>query len=145
MMESVERVGRVVGFDGDQAKVLLEVDSACGSCGSRGSCSSEGKAMRVVRMPLPADTKLGDRVSVSTSASSVALAALLGYLLPAAALLVGAIVGASQAEGDIGAVLGAGAGLFVGLLLARLIFHPFSRRGVEPAVCESNPHPGELQ
>ena len=135
MIDLSERGGQVVGFDRGRALVRLENAAACGNCGSRGSCASGGKAAQVIRMDLPARTRLGDRVTVSMPSSSVALAALLGYLLPPASLLVGAVVAATHYEGDAAAVAGAGIGLFAGLLLARLISHFTFRRGVEPTIC----------
>ena len=68
-------------------------------------------------MALPEYTRLGDAVTISTPASSVALAALTGYLLPPLFLLLGALGAASCYAGDLAAVLGAGLGLFAGVLL----------------------------
>lgn len=135
MSDLIERGGRVIGFDGDVAQVRLETAAGCGNCGSRGACGAGNKAAQVIRMHLPATTRLGDRVTVSMPSSSVALAALLGYLLPPASLLAGAVVAATHYAGDVAAVGGAGVGLFAGLLLARLISHFTFRRGVTPTIC----------
>ena len=143
MMNISERGGRVVGFDGGQALVRLEASSGCGGCGSRGTCASGGNAAQVIRMDLPAGTEPGDRVTLSLPSSSVALAALLGYLLPPAGLLVGAVGAATRYEGDAAAVLGAGLGLVAGLLLARLISRFAFGRGLDAAVCRPDSHPGE--
>lgn len=135
MIDHIERAGQVVGFEGEQALVRLENASACGSCGSRGSCGSAGRAQQVIRLPLRAGTRIGDRVTLAAPSSSVALAALAGYLLPAACLLAGAVAGAVRYDSDGAAVTGAGLGLFVGLLLVRLIARFKFRRGIEAAAC----------
>ncbi len=143
MTDLVERGGQVVGFDGGQALVRLENASACGNCGSRGTCASGGKAAQVIRMDLPAGSKPGDRVTVSMPSSSIAQAALLGYLLPPTGLLAGAIAGATRYGGDAAAVLGAGLGLVAGVLLARLLSHFVFGRGMVPAVCGPDSNYGE--
>lgn len=144
MIDTVERAGKVIGFEGADALVRLENASGCGTCGSRGSCGSAGRAPQVIRVALPGRSQLGDRVTVSMSSSSITLAALLGYLLPPACLLAGAVAGAVNVGGDEAAVAGAGIGLFIGLLLARLISRFALGNGFAPALCASaNPH-GDL-
>ena len=138
-----ERVGQVIGFDGTDALVRMAPAAGCGSCGSRGSCGSAGKAPQVIRLQLSATAQVGDRVAVSMPSSSVALAALLGYLLPPACLLAGAVAGAVAVGGDEAAVAGAGIGFFAGLLLARLISHFALRRAFAPAVCDPATHYGD--
>ncbi|MDD5249437.1 MAG: SoxR reducing system RseC family protein [Rhodocyclaceae bacterium] len=143
MIDTIERAGQVVGFDGDEAVVRLENASSCGTCGSRGSCGSAQKAAQVIRLHLPAQTRLGDRVTLSMPSSSLALAALLGYLLPPASLLLGAVIAASRYGGDAAAVLGAGVGFAVGLLLARLISRFTLGRGAHSAACDLDSNHGE--
>ena len=144
MIDTVERAGQVIGFEGGDALVRMESAAGCGSCGSRGSCGSAGRAAQVIRMHLPAATQVGDRVAVAMPSSSIALAALLGYLLPPACLLAGAVAGAVYVGGDEAAVAGAGIGLFAGLLVARLISHFAFRRGLAPAVCDPATHHGDV-
>ena len=137
MIDSVERCGEVVGFDRGLAQIRLEpMSSGCSACGSRGTCASGSAATQVISMRLPEQTRLGDLVTVSMPSSSVALAALLGYLLPPASLLVGAITASSFYASDLAAVLGAGLGFVTGLLLARLITRYTIGQGPAPAVCD---------
>jgi len=147
MIDRVERQGTVVGFAHGLAQIGLERDAGCSGCASRVSCASGGAALQVIVMPVPEHTQLGDRVSVSIPASSIALAALLGYLLPPVCLLLGAVAAASCYAGDLAAVLGAGLGLLAGLLLARLISHVTFGRGPSSSVCNpalpSDSLPGE--
>ena len=97
----------------------------------------------MIRLPVPAAARVGDRVAVSMPAASIALAAVLGYLLPPAGLLAGAVAAATSYGGDAAAVGGAAIGLFAGLLLARLIAHFTFRRGVEPSICGPDSNHGE--
>jgi sigma-E factor negative regulatory protein RseC len=138
MSDSVERHGTVVGLAHGLVHIRLDRDAACSGCGSHGSCATGSAAPKVIELAVPEHTRLGDRVSVSTPASSVALAALIGYLLPPVCLLLGAIAAASAYAGDLAAVLGAGIGLLAGLLLVRLISSGMLGRRLVSPVC----HPG---
>ena len=148
MSDSVERHGTVVGLAHGLAHIRLERDAACSGCGSHGSCATGSAAPKVIELAVPEHTRLGDRVSVSTPASSVALAALIGYLLPPVCLLLGAIAAASAYAGDLAAVLGAGVGLLAGLLLVRLISSLIPGRAPSSSLCfrsfQSDSLPGEL-
>lgn len=148
MSDSVERHGTVVGLANGLAHIRLERDAACSGCGSHGSCATGNAAPRVIELAVPEHTRLGDWVSVSTPASSVALAALIGYLLPPVCLLLGAVVAASTDAGDPAAVLGAGIGLLAGLLLVRLISSLLPDRAMSSSLChrsfQSDSLPGEL-
>ena len=138
MNDIVERQGTVVGFAHGLAQISLEPEPGCSGCASRASCASGSAAPKQIRMALPGNPRLGDAVTISTPASSVALAALTGYLLPPLFLLLGALGAASCYSGDLAAVLGAGLGLFAGLLLVRLISIGVVGRGFASPVC----HPG---
>ena len=138
MNDIVERQGTVVGFADGLAQISLEPDPDCSGCASRASCASGSAAPKLIRMALPGPSRLGDQVTISTPSSSVALAALTGYLLPPLFLLLGALGAASCYSGDLAAVLGAGLGLFAGLLLVRLISIGVVGRGFASPVC----HPG---
>ena len=138
MNDRIERQGTVVGFADGLAQISLARDADCGGCASRGHCASGSTAPKLIKMLLPEHTRLGDQVTISTPSSSVALAALTGYLLPPLCLLLGAVGAASCYAGDLAAVLGAGLGSFAGLLLVRLISAGVVGRGFASPVC----HPG---
>ena len=107
MKELVECRGEVIRLVHGAALIRLErAPSSCGGCSSRGTCSSGHAPTQEVLMAMPQGTKIGDQVSVSMPSSSVALAAVLGYLLPPVFLLLGAIVADSCFGGDAAAVLG---------------------------------------
>lgn len=121
MNEQVERKGRVIAIEENgMARVRLERASACGGCGSRGTCAS-ASGMQEIRLHLAKPAQPGDGVSVSMPASSVVLAAVLGYLLPPLGLIAGAVFCDLTYDCDMASVIGAGAGFIGGLLLARLI------------------------
>lgn len=122
MNSTIERRGTVIAWDqpSGMATVRLENLSACGGCASRGSCGSAGKAPTVMTLPIAAMASPGDLVTVTLPATSLVPAALLGYLLPPAALLAGAVAGELGWGGDLAAVVGAVLGLFGGLAAARL-------------------------
>lgn len=131
-VDMVEREGHVVGFSGALTRVRVEAGAACGCCGSRARCGSAGSssAAQIVELALPAGLSglaIGDRVSVATPSANVARAALLGYLLPAACLVLGAALAGIEGN-DTSAALGAVAGLMVGLALVRLISRSASAR-----------------
>jgi len=138
MIDLVERSGEVIGFDHGVAQIRLErASSGCSGCGSRGTCASGNAAAQVIEMRMPEHTRIGDHVTVSMPASSVTLAALLGYMLPPVSLLVGAVVASLLYGSDLAAVLGAVFGLVAGLFLARLISRfAFGRRAASSA-CDS--------
>jgi len=138
MNDIVERQGTVVGFADGLAQISLAPEPGCSGCASRASCASGSAAPKLIKMALPGHPRLGDAVTISTPSSSVALAALTGYLLPPIFLLLGAVGAASCYAGDLAAVLGAALGLFAGLLLVRLISTGAVGRGFASPVC----HPG---
>ena len=141
MMDTVERSGEVIGFANGVAKIRLERASGCSGCGSRGTCASGSAVEQVVHMLLPERTKLGDHVTVAMPASSVALAAILGYLLPLLCLLLGAIAADTAVGGNVAAVIGAAAGFVAGLLLARLIAFFALGKGLTHSHCQTDFQP----
>ena len=137
MNDIAERHGTVVGFADGLAQISLAHDAGCGGCASRGHCASGGAAPQLIQVALPEHTRLGDAVTIATPSSSLALAALTGYLLPPLCLLLGALGAASCYAGDLAAVLGAALGLLAGLLLVRLIAAGAVGRGFASPVCHS--------
>lgn len=149
MSERIERQGQVIGIVDGRARIRLEQSGGCAGCGSRGTCGADGSAReQLIDLPLAAGTGVGDTVSVSSPASSFVLATLLGYLLPALGLLLGAIVAEIAVGGDEAAVGGAVSGFVIALLCARVL----SRHSlgsalnpvVSPATCGHSFKPGDL-
>ena len=141
----VERDGIVVGSRAGVTRIRLEQAASCAGCGSRGTCASaagSGKPQFIdVRLSAPAVP--GAQVTLSLPESSLALAAVLGYLLPAVGLLFGAVIAAVLFTGDLPAVLGAVLGLLAGLLGVRLASGRFCRSYMTPGVCPSTSLTGD--
>lgn len=143
MTESIVRRGEVISVVRDRALIRLEPSPGCSACGNRGSCGSGDGRPRLIEMATPEHARAGDRVTVGIPGASLSLAAMLGYLLPSVALLAGAIAAQAVYPGDLAAVAGAGAGLTVGVLVARLIAR-FSLGNVAAlATCQTDFLPGE--
>ena len=135
MIDALEHRGEVIGLDHGMAQIRMQRASGCAGCGSRGTCASGQASAQIIQMHLSGSPRVGDQITISMPQSSIALAALLGYLLPPVGLLLGAVIAAGSFDGDAAAVLGAGLGFVAGLLLARLISHFTFDRGLAPSVC----------
>lgn len=126
---------RVVGLDGDTAIVEVSVKSACGACEHGGGCgvSKLGKLVRPRparwRMENRAGAGVGDEVLLALDDAALSTAAVFAYLPPLFGLLLGAALAEAQGAGDGGVVLGALAGLGLGLLAARFLSN---RAGLRP-------------
>ena len=94
-------------------------------------------------MALPARAQIGDMVTVNIQAGSLALAAMLGYLLPPVAMLAGAVIADQLYASDLAAVIGAALGLAAGVLAARLISHLAFGNVAALASCHPAFQPGE--
>ena len=140
-----EREGVVVASRAGIVRIRLEQAAACAGCGSRGTCASASPSAtpQFIDVRLSAPTFPGAQVTLSLPESSVALAAVLGYLLPALGLLLGAVVATVLFSGDLPAVLGAVLGLVAGLIAVRFASNRFSGSYMTPAVCPSTPLSGD--
>ena len=104
--ESIERCGEVIRVARGVAQIRLEANAGCAGCGSRHTCASGDAAPLMIELAVPGKVQAGARVTIAMPASSLTLAALLGYLLPPVALLIGAIVANLAFGNDLAAVLG---------------------------------------
>jgi positive regulator of sigma E activity len=139
----------VLGIELGVATVRLEAAAGCSSCGSRGTCAAAGAAPQIVRLPLARKLAPGDRVTVSMPESSVALVALIGYLVPPLGLMAGSVaatfaLGGSGFEPDTAAVLGGALGLVSGLFIARAMARISFGRRLLPSVCHPETTSGDL-
>ena len=76
----------------------------------------------MLTIPVSGDIKAGDFVLIGLPESKLTLSALLGYLFPAFAMLLGAWFGASIEDGsDAATALGAIAGFIAALVIARIV------------------------
>jgi sigma-E factor negative regulatory protein RseC len=119
----LSHAGVVQAIEGGQAIIAVPA-AGCSGCGKKSSCGvgrlAGGGDTRLVTLPAPTGLKAGQPVTLQVRQAAVNRAALQGYLVPAALLVIGAIAGDLLAAGDAGAVLGAFAGLAGGLAASRL-------------------------
>ena len=142
---TIERSGVVLSCAAGVARIRLDPPAGCAGCAGRGTCASSAGKPQIVEMRLPADIDRGTRVLLTLPESSVAKASLLGYLLPAVGLVLGASLGAWFFSGDLPAVAGAILGLAAGLSCVRTIAGRLAAPSLTPGVCASSslPFPGD--
>lgn len=121
-IETIEHRGIIQRIDGGRATVAVET-SGCQSCGQGASCGiariAAGRHATVLMLPATPGLQAGDEVTVVLPVSRLTGAALLGYLFPAVAMLLGAWLGASLDGSDGATALGAMAGFAAALVVAR--------------------------
>lgn len=121
----IEHRGIVHHVEGGKAFVAMET-AGCSSCGQGSSCGigkmASGRPATMLTIPVSGDIKAGDFVLIGLPESKLTLSALLGYLFPAFAMLLGAWFGTSIEEGsDAATALGAIAGFVAALVIARIV------------------------
>lgn len=96
----IEESGRVIAIDGDDAWVVTERQSACGSCAASKGCGtgimsrafSSGRQIKI-RVRNAVDAAVGDEVVLGIDDRMVLRGSFLMYLLPLLALFFGAFLG----------------------------------------------------
>ena len=120
----IEHRGIVQRVEGGQAIVAMET-AGCSSCGQGSSCGigkmASGRPATLLTLPVSGDVRAGDLVSIALPESKLSLSALLGYLFPAFAMLLGAWLGATLDGSDGATALGAIAGFLGALAVARVV------------------------
>ena len=121
----IEHRGIVHRVDGGKAIVAMET-AGCSSCGQGSSCGigkmASGRPATMLKIPVSGDIKAGDFVLIGLPESKLTLSALLGYLFPAFAMLLGAWLGSSIEEGsDAATALGAIAALVIARIAIGLV------------------------
>lgn len=114
----------VRALDGDFAVVeVAAVSSACGRCQERDGCATSvldfGASPRRYSIRNTVGARAGDEVLVTVADGGVLKAALLSYLMPVAAALVGGAAGSTLWGGDLASAIGVGGGLVAGFVLLR--------------------------
>jgi len=120
----IEHRGIVQRIEDGQALVAMET-AGCSVCGQGRACGvgkmAAGRPATLLTIPVSGDIQVGDFVLIGLPESKLTLSALLGYLFPAFAMLVGAWLGASQEGSDGGTALGAIVGFLGALVVARVV------------------------
>ena len=121
----IEQTAVVLDSQGERALVEVQRASACGGCAERAGCGTGavaryfGRRTARVRVGNPIGARSGDAVVVGYDERALLRAAVLLYLLPIAALAVGAVALAVLGGTEGWGVAGAVAGLAAGLALSR--------------------------
>ncbi len=124
MSHVCKEAGVVVRAEAHHIYVRIERADACHGCEAEGACRTLGGKAKAVelRVENTLDAKPGDTVVLALPEVNVLKASAAVYLIPAATLIGGALAGNRIGPGeDLSALLGAAAGLLVGLGLSRLI------------------------
>jgi sigma-E factor negative regulatory protein RseC len=130
----MEQRARVVGTEGGFALVEAAPAGGCASCGMQGGCgvSKLGKLLpqrtRVLRVPNQLGARPGDDVTLGVPDDALLATAAAAYLPPLAGLVGGATLAAALATSDLWPMLGAGAGLLLGLAASRLLSQRWQAR-----------------
>ncbi|MEY2632262.1 MAG: hypothetical protein RIR00_916 [Pseudomonadota bacterium] len=122
-MSMIEHEGVVQQVAGDRVVVALAT-AGCASCGQGGSCGvgrmAAGRPATLLTLKdAGGGWQPGQNVKVAIAESRLRGLALLGYLFPVLALLLGAGLGVLWQGSDAAAALGALAGFLLALCLAR--------------------------
>lgn len=121
----IDAQGTIIAVNGDTAEVLMD-ETGCGRCHEEGGCGGHniGKMLcaspRTFQVCNPGNSAVGDRVTVVIAEGAVRRSALLAYVVPLLALLVGAL-GGSALAGELGAIAGAVSGLLGAWLVLRYV------------------------
>ncbi len=136
----IEEQARVVRLDGDLVEILIQKQSACGSCTAKSGCGTSLLAnwfpqrRLTLRLNNHINAQAGDMVVLGLDEATLQRSSLLLYALPLAGLLLAAIAG-EWAFGflglpkELGAVLFGLLGLIAALLYARGRSRAIVRRG----------------
>ena len=123
-----QKKGRVSSVSKDGwAMVVTEKGDACNNCESAQFCHSLADCSRMeTRVLNRANARVGDRVTISLSSSSVFKSALILYILPTVSFIFGVVGGAGLNKqlgiGETGAAIFFGfAGLILGFTIAGFI------------------------
>ena len=120
----IEQRGVVQRVDGGQAFVALARGGCSGcahSCGIGQLASGRAAPLLPFEVAEGCDIEVGDQVDIVLRESYLTASALVGYLFPAFAMLLGAWAGATVDGSDGGAALGAIAGFLAALVVVRLV------------------------
>jgi sigma-E factor negative regulatory protein RseC len=100
----LEEEGKVLSIQGEDAEVVPETRSTCGSCAAKSGCGTSllsslfPQRHRSFRARNTVNARIGDRVLIGLDESALQIASLLVYLAPLLGLIGGGILGDKLAE-----------------------------------------------
>ncbi len=107
----LKETATVVSTSPGQAKVAIVRSEACGNCPSKSMCSTASGNLNVLEVRNPVEARSGEKVMIELRPNALVKATAMVYLLPATAMVAGATAGWLPTESDLGAMVGALAGL----------------------------------
>lgn len=120
----IEHRGIVQRVEDGRAIVAMET-AGCSACDQGGNCGigqlAAGRPATLLTLPVGPGIQAGDEVCIALPPGKLTLLALLGYLFPAIAMIVGAWLGAALDGSDGATALGAMLGFLGALAVARLV------------------------
>ena len=129
----VEHVGLVKKVLAGRITIAVQLEG-CSSCGHGSACGMARLARRQntadMEFPAPPGLRVGELVTLRMPENRTGVFALIGYLLPALALVAGAAIGNILGGNDTNTALGALIGFFAALLSA----HWLSQRLPIPSI-----------
>lgn len=124
-MNDEQTTVRAIVRELEKEMALVEIEQGgCGRCHEEGGCGGQSLTQMMCsgpkqyRVANDIGAVVGDRVAIAIASASVRQGANLGYVLPLAASIAGAVLG-MQLGDDPGAMVGGVAGLVVAFLYAR--------------------------
>ncbi|MDP8206872.1 MAG: SoxR reducing system RseC family protein [Candidatus Electryonea clarkiae] len=120
--DNVQETAKIISIDGKTAKAQLEVNNACGECGSKGFCHPSEGTKPTIEINNDIMANAGDMVSLEISPSSRIGSSFIVFGIPILMLVIGAISGETLgSSGQDSVVVGAIAGLAFGLVVVNII------------------------
>lgn len=117
----VQETAIIVEAGGETAKVQMNTQAACDSCGAAAVCHPSLGEKPLVEITNDIGARVGDVVLLETDSGSRIIASLLMFGLPILFIILGALWGNQVSEGADGMVAGAVAGLAFSFLILRWI------------------------
>lgn len=115
----MKQKGYVTEVSNGRIKVRVIRKSSCGgSCASCRGCPSE---VQLIDCTAYDGAAVGDRVILYAGSKNIIGGAAIGYVLPAAAAVLGAVCGFALCSSDAASVIGTVLGIALGLTLAKII------------------------
>jgi len=98
----VKEEGIIIKIEGNLAQAEIERKSACRACGL---CSLRGRNTMMAEVENSIGAKVGERVRIEIPSSAILKGALLFYILPLVALILGIVLGIKITKHQTGGLI----------------------------------------
>jgi len=93
MKPGIPEIGTVIRLEGENAVIRMKKDGSCGKCGVAAAGLCTGGLMQVLTVKNTKQARVGDSVKIGLVQGVKFKGYVLAYVIPSAALIVGAVVG----------------------------------------------------